>query len=204
MGVVVLNCTTLADVAKFIKTGMPLVEKCVTVDGSAVCQPKNVIVPVGTPLKDVFDFCGGFKKPPKKVLYGGPMMGIAVPDLDVPILKNTNAVLAFAEEDAVLPKSTACIRCGRCIAHCPLKLMPAEIESAYKAKDFELLGELKVNICMECGCCAFVCPARRPLVQVNKLAKAGMRDYQKQQKELAEKQKAREEAKKQKENTTNG
>ena len=82
--------------------------------------------------------------------------------------------------------------------------MPAEIESAYKAKDFELLGELKVNICMECGCCAFVCPARRPLVQVNKLAKAGLRDYQKQQKELAEKQKAREEAKKQKENTTNG
>ena len=204
VGVVVLNCTTLADIAKFIKTGMPLVEKCVTVDGSAVCQPKNVIVPVGTPLKDVFDFCGGFKKPPKKVLYGGPMMGIAVPDLDVPILKNTNAVLAFAEEDAVLPKSTACIRCGRCIAHCPLKLMPAEIESAYKAKDFELLGELKVNICMECGCCAFVCPARRPLVQVNKLAKAGLRDYQKQQKELAEKQKAREEAKKQKENTTNG
>ena len=200
VGAVVINCTTLASVAKYIKTGMPLVEKCVTVDGSAVCQPKNVIVPVGTPLKDVFEFCGGFKKPPKKVLYGGPMMGIAVPDLDVPILKNTNAVVAFAEEDALLPEPTACIRCGRCIDHCPLRLMPADIENAYKLKDGEMLEKLKVNLCMECGCCAFVCPARRPLVQVNKLAKGVLKEYQLQQKALAEIEKA----KKQKEETNNG
>lgn len=200
VGAVVINCTTLACIAKYIKTGMPLVEKCVTVDGSAVCHPKNVIAPVGTPLKDVFEFCGGFKKPPKKVLYGGPMMGIAVPDLEVPILKNTNAVVAFSEEDAEIPEPTACIRCGRCIEHCPLSLMPADIESAYKAKNPEMLGVLKVNLCMECGCCSYVCPARRPLVQVNKLSKGMLKEYQLQQKAIADLEKA----KKQKEETKNG
>lgn len=203
VGAVVINCTTLAAIAKFIKTGMPLVQKCVTVDGSAVSEPKNVLVPIGTPMKDVFDFCGGFKKEPKKVLYGGPMMGIAVPDLDVPVLKNTNAIIALSEEDAVLPEPTACIKCGRCISHCPLRLMPADIESAYNAEDCELLAKLKVNLCMECGCCAYICPARRPLVQVNKLAKTALRSYEAQQKALAEKQKAKEEAKKQKESANN-
>lgn len=199
VGAVVINCTTLAAIARYIKTGMPLTEKCVTVDGSAVCQPKNVLVPIGTALKDVFEFCGGFKKLPRKVLYGGPMMGIAVPDLEVPILKNTNAVLAFNEADSELPEPTACIRCGRCISHCPLRLMPAEIESAFNSKDGETLQKLKVNLCMECGCCAFVCPARRPLVQVNKLAKGVLKEYQLQQKTLAELQKAKTEAKAKKE-----
>ena len=195
-GAVVINCTTLAAVAKYIKTGMPLVEKCVTVDGSAVTNPKNVITPIGTSLKDVFDFCGGFKSEPKKVLYGGPMMGISVPDLEQPILKNTNAILAFNEKDAALQKETACIRCGRCVAHCPFNLAPVEIETAFKLKNSEALGELKVNLCMECGCCAFVCPANRPLVQVNKLAKVMLKKHQDEQKALAEKQKAKDEAKK--------
>ena len=178
VGAIVINCTTLAAVAKYINTGMPLVEKCVTVDGGAVQTPKNVIAPIGTPLKDIFAFCGGFKTEPKKVLYGGPMMGLAVPDLEQPILKNTNAVLAFDEKQARLPKETACIKCGRCIAHCPLNLAPVDIETAFHLKDTVGLGELKVNLCMECGCCAYVCPANRPLVQVNKLAKAMLRDYQ--------------------------
>ena len=196
VGAIVINCTTLAAIAKYIKTGMPLVEKCVTVDGSAVKNPKNVIAPIGTPVKDVFEFCGGFKSEPKKVLYGGPMMGLAVPDLDAPILKNTNAILAFNEQDAVLPKETACIKCGRCIAHCPLNLAPTDIETAYKLKKPEDLDVLKVNLCMECGCCAYVCPANRPLVQVNKLAKLMLRDYQTAQKVAAEMLKKKEEAKK--------
>ncbi|MBQ3236564.1 MAG: SLBB domain-containing protein, partial [Oscillospiraceae bacterium] len=87
-----MNVTTLACIAEYIRTGMPLVEKCLTVDGSAVATPKNVIAPIGTSMKDVFDFCGGFKEEPRKVMYGGPMMGIAVPSLDEPILKNTNAI----------------------------------------------------------------------------------------------------------------
>ncbi|NCC68812.1 MAG: electron transport complex subunit RsxC, partial [Clostridia bacterium] len=196
VGTIVINCTTLAAIAKYIKTGMPLIEKCVTVDGSAVKNPQNVIVPIGTPVKDIFEFCGGFKSEPKKVLYGGPMMGLAIPGMDAPILKNTNAILAFAEKDAVLTEETACIKCGRCIAHCPLNLSPVDIETAFKLKNPETLGQLKVNLCMECGCCSYVCPANRPLVQVNKLAKAMLRNYQSEQKALAEKQKAKEEAKK--------
>lgn len=194
VGAVVINCTTLAAIAKYIKTGIPLYEKCVTVDGSAVKNPKNVIVPIGTPLKDVFEFCGGFKTEPKKVLYGGPMMGLAVPDLNQPILKNTNAVLAFGEKEARLPKETACIRCGRCVGHCPFNLAPVDIETAFRLKDAAALAELKVNLCMECGCCAYVCPANRPLVQVNKLAKAMLKKYQDDQKAAEEKKKAKEEA----------
>lgn len=177
VGAVVMNCTTLGSIARYIKTGMPLVRKCVTVDGSAVKEPKNVIVPIGMRMKDVFEACGGFIEEPKKVLYGGPMMGIAVPDLEQPILKNTNAILAFNAKDAVIPESTACIKCGRCISTCPFGLMPVEIETAYKLGRDDLLDKLKVNICMECGCCSFGCPAHRPLVQTNKLAKARLMAY---------------------------
>ena len=191
-GAIVINCTTLAAVARYIKTGMPLVEKYVTVDGSAVKNPKNVIAPIGTPMKDVFDFCGGFRAEPKKVLYGGPMMGLAATNLDAPILKNTNAILAFGDREAVLPKETACIKCGRCVSHCPFNLAPTDIETAFMLKKTEDLEALKVNLCMECGCCAYVCPANRPLVQVNKLAKAMLRDYQAAQKAAEEMLKAKE------------
>jgi len=191
VGAVVLNCTTLGSIARYCKTGMPLVRKCVTVDGSAVKEPKNVIVPIGMRMRDVFEACGGFKEEPKKVLYGGPMMGIAVPDLDQPILKNTNAILAFNAKDAVIPESTACIKCGRCISTCPLSLMPVEIETAYKLGRDDLLDKLKVNICMECGCCSFGCPAHRPLVQTNKLAKARLMNYKAELKAKAEKEAAK-------------
>jgi electron transport complex protein RnfC len=201
VGAIVINCTTLAVIAKYIKTGMPLVEKVITVDGSAVKDPKNVIVPVGTSMKDVLDFVG-LKAEPKKVLYGGPMMGISVPNLDAPVMKNTNAVLAFDAKDAADPVTTACIRCGRCVAHCPLNLMPAAIETAYHNNNPEMLKKLKVNLCMECGCCSYGCPARRPLVQVNKLSKAMLNKYNAEQRAAEEKKKAKEAAKK--EATVNG
>lgn len=177
VGVVVINCTTLAEIAKYLETGMPLVEKCITVDGSAVKEPKNVVAPIGTPISKLFEFCSGFKSEPKKVLYGGPMMGIAVPSLDEPVLKNTNAVIAMDENDAKPPKTTPCINCGKCIANCPLRLDPREIARAYKRNAPEELELLCVDICMECGCCSYVCPAKRPLVQTNKLAKIKLREY---------------------------
>ena len=182
VGAIVMNCTTLASLARYCATGMPLVEKWVTVDGTAVKNPQNVIVPVGMRMKDVFEACGGFLEEPRKVLYGGPMMGISVPDLNQPILKNTNAILAFGAKEAVLPKSTACIKCGKCISACPLNLMPVEIETAYKLNKMEMLDKLKVNICMECGCCSYGCPANRPLVQTNKLAKARLAAWRAEQK----------------------
>ena len=176
VGCIVCNCTTLAAIGSYLETGMPLVEKCVTVDGGAVKEPKNVIVPIGTALSCVFEFCGGFSKAPDKVIYGGPMMGIAVPDTSVPILKNTNAVIALTEREARLPKTTACIRCGSCTNSCPFGIAAAEILLAYKKYDTDRLRELSVESCMECGCCSFVCPANRPLVQTNKLAKILLRE----------------------------
>lgn len=172
VGAIVSNCTTMASIGEFLKTGMPLVEKCITVDGDAVAKPQNVIVPIGTSVSDVFEFCSGFKKEPKKVLYGGPMMGISVPDMDVPVIKNTNAILAFSEKMAFLPKTTACIRCGRCLNTCPFGINPAGIEKAFKRDDLDAAEKFGVALCMECGCCSFVCPANRPLVQTNKMAKA--------------------------------
>jgi len=177
VGCIVCNCTTLAAIGAFLRSGMPLVEKCVTVDGACVKEPQNVIVPIGTPISDVFDFCGGLVSAPAKVLYGGPMMGITVPDINAPILKNTNAILALSEKEARLPKTTACIRCGTCTNTCPFGLAPAAIMEAYKKKDAERLEKLTVQACMECGCCSFNCPANRPLVQTNKLAKAFLKEF---------------------------
>ena len=176
VGCVVLNCTTLAAIGAYIKTGMPLVEKCVTVDGGAVKQPQNVIVPVGMSMAEVFDACGGLTQEPSKVIYGGPMMGVTVPDATAPILKNTNAILALTEKETKLPATTPCIRCGSCTNTCPFGLAPAAIAKAYDQKDVAKLEALSLNTCMECGCCSFVCPANRPLVQTNKLAKAFVRE----------------------------
>ena len=177
-GVIVINCTTLAAIARYVKTGMPLVERCVTVDGSAIKEPKNVIAPIGVSIAELIEFAGGFCAEPKKILYGGPMMGMALPDVDRPLLKQNNAVLAFAEKEARTPEPTACIGCGRCQAHCPLRLSPNDISKAYKLNDGASLEKFKVNLCMECGCCSYVCPAKRQLVQTNKLAKAALREYQ--------------------------
>lgn len=176
VGCIVCNCTTVAAIGNYLKTGMPLVKKCVTVDGGSVSRPQNVIVPIGTSVSDVFDFCGGFTSEPYKVLYGGPMMGVSVPNLSAPILKNTNAVLALSEKEARLPKTTACIRCGACTNACPFGLAPAQIMRAYNKKDTDMLKKLSVDTCMLCGCCSFTCPAHLPLVQTNALSKQLLRD----------------------------
>lgn len=181
VGCIVLNCTTVAAIGAYLKTGMPLVEKCVTVEGGAVNKPQNVIAPIGTPIKELFEFCGGLNGEPAKLIYGGPMMGITVPDTDVPVIKNTNAVLALTEKESRLPKTTACIRCGACINTCPFGLEATSIAEAYEKKDAVMLNELSVQSCMECGCCSFVCPANRPLVQINKLSKQFLRDEAKKE-----------------------
>ena len=178
VGAVVLNCTTLTAIARYVKTGMPLIEKCITVDGSAVTDPKNVIAPIGTSVSDIIDFCGGFKCEPGRVLYGGPMMGITIDDLSAPLLKNNNAITALNSADSVPQKTTPCIRCGKCISACPLNLNPVMISKGYKTRDVQLLESIKANLCMECGCCSFICPTKQPLVQRNKLAKIILRESQ--------------------------
>ena len=176
-GCIVINCTTLAFISRYIKTGMPLTEKVVTVTGGAVTEPKNVLAPIGTSLQEMFDFCGGFKEDPVKVLYGGPMMGITVPDLTVPVLKQTNAILALTKKETKVPEQTACIRCGTCANTCPLGIDPAAIAKNYELGNYENLGKFGIEVCMECGCCSYNCPASRPLVQLNKMAKVAYKKY---------------------------
>ena len=171
LGCLVTNVTTIAEIGKYLKTGMPFVERFVTVDGDCVKNPQCVLAPLGVSMEELIEFCGGLTEEPEKVVAGGPMMGISVPSLDTPVLKTTNAVLALSEEQTRFPKETACIRCGRCTNNCPLGMAPAAIEKAYAKKDVELLEKLMVNTCMECGACSYLCPAHRPLVQTNKLAK---------------------------------
>ena len=186
VGVLVLNVTTVAFLAKYERTGMPLVEKCLTIDGSAIKEPKNVIVPIGMRVGDVIEAAGGFSTEPGKVLFGGPMMGIAIYTLDAPVMKNNNAITAFDKKEAKREKTTACIHCGRCVDTCPMGLNPTVFAKsmglANSADRAERLSEAKVNLCIECGCCSFVCPANRPLVECNKLAKQDLRDYLAQKK----------------------
>ena len=182
VGCLVLNVTTLAFIAKYMETGMPLVEKRITVDGSAIKNPMNIIVPIGTSIKDVLEFTSNPTDDIAKVLYGGLMMGVAVYTLDDPILKNTNAIVALNRRDAVTPKTFPCIHCGRCVNICPMGLNPTLYAKAMnvedKAERRDRLNDAKLNLCMECGCCSFVCPSRRPLVETNRLAKADLRNGQ--------------------------
>lgn len=192
VGCVVMNVTSVAFIAKYLKTGIPLVSKRITVDGSAIKEPKNVIVPLGTPIKDVIEFCGGYKCEPKKILMGGPMMGIALTDDSMPVLKQNNAILAFDEKDAKLAEETDCIRCGKCLKSCPMSLMPEAIAGCVKLKDVSGLEKLNVMTCMECGSCAFNCPAHKHLVQTIREGKAmvraeAMKKAEEQKKEEAKK-----------------
>lgn len=176
VGVILSNITTIAFIGQYLETGRPLTTKRITVDGNAVAEPKNIIVPIGARIADVIAACGGYKAEPKKILMGGPMMGRAVYSDEFPIVKNNNAILAFDGDQALIPEETGCIKCGACTRACPFNLLPVSIAAAYKAKDVEKLDTLKVMQCMECGSCSYICPARRPLSFINKMSKGMVKE----------------------------
>ncbi|MDR0314533.1 MAG: electron transport complex subunit RsxC, partial [Oscillospiraceae bacterium] len=128
VGCVVMNVASVAFISRYLKSGKPFVSRSLTVDGSAIANPKNIRVPVGTEISKIIEFCGGFKESPYKVISGGPMMGLSIPDINVPILKGNNAVLAFSENNIKIKKERDCIRCGRCYQACPMNLIPIDIE----------------------------------------------------------------------------
>jgi len=171
IGIIVSNIATVGFVSEYFKTGMPLISKRITVDGNAVLFPKNLRAPIGARICDIIEHCGGYTKPPKKILMGGPMMGRAIYNHEKALIKNNNAILVFDKEKASFPEESDCIRCGSCFRSCPLNLMPTEIEKEYHLANIEGLKKLKVSMCMECGCCSYVCPAKKQLSMINRLAK---------------------------------
>ncbi|MBN2544933.1 MAG: electron transport complex subunit RsxC [Spirochaetes bacterium] len=169
---VVHNVSTVIAIKEAIVNDKPLIERVVTVTGSGIKEPKNLKVKVGTPVKEVINECGGLKPGVKKVIIGGPMMGFAQMDLEVPVTKACSGILAFTDEELSFYKTDSiCINCGRCVISCAFGLMPTYINKLLKYKKFKEVIDAGLLNCKECGCCSWVCPAQIPLVQNFKLGK---------------------------------
>lgn len=160
----VVNVATVYAIGQCLLKGLPLVRRAVTVSGGAVSRPRNLWVPIGTPFHDLLKACDGLKEPAAQTLMGGPLRGIPQGDLNAPVLKTTDALVCLAEWE--LPKpvpETVCIRCGKCVASCPMHLTPVLLYQAARKKDWNRLPALHPQDCIQCGCCTAVCPARIPL-----------------------------------------
>lgn len=171
-GAIVMNVTSVSALGKYLATGMPVVERIITVDGDACAEPKNLIVPVGTAYEDIVA-AAGIKEGVTlgKVVAGGAMMGPAVENLNYPTTKTTSGLILLSDIAAKPAAVQPCIRCGRCVEYCPMGLEPVEVNGAYARRDVEELGKLHVDYCFNCGSCSFICPANRPCTQMMFLAK---------------------------------
>ena len=199
IGCAVFNINTTCAVYRAITYGMPVVRKVVTVSGSGVEEPKNLECPIGTPVSCLFDACGGLKDGTYKIIAGGPMMGMAQYSLDIPVGKGTGAMLAFCEDEEQTVDDPQCIRCGKCVAACPMHLEPLFM---YQYASKNMLAELEdahIMDCMECGACAYACPARMHLTHMFKYGKQKLKEKQMADKAAAEAKKAKAEAAKEKE-----
>jgi electron transport complex protein RnfC len=173
---VVNNVGTMAALADYFDHGQPLIERVVTVAGPGIERPANLLVPVGTPVRAVLDYCGGLTPEAREVVMGGPMMGMPLSSLDVPILKGTSGLLAFTEAEARLPNEYTCVRCGRCVEACPNFLNPSRLGRLARAGRYEEMERFHVTDCMECGSCSYACPSGIPIVQLIRVAKSALRE----------------------------
>ncbi|PKL39492.1 MAG: electron transport complex subunit RsxC [Candidatus Riflebacteria bacterium HGW-Riflebacteria-1] len=173
VGVVVQNVASAAAIADAVNMKRPLLERIVTLAGNCVANPGNYRVRIGTTVCDFIEMTGGLKKdvPLKKVIMGGPMMGFALFDLHIPIIKGTSGVLCWDSEEAAQPHETSCLRCGSCIRACPMGLMPQKMKQLIDHRKWDKVDEIGMLDCIECGCCAYACPSALPLVQSFKLGK---------------------------------
>jgi len=165
VGVVMINVATAHSIARAVVRGQPLTHRVVTITGRGVGRPGNRLVPIGSMLSELIETCGGLTDQALKVLAGGPMMGPALPHLDLPVVKGTGGITVMIEEETARGKESPCIRCGLCVDNCPLHLTPTKIAHAVKFGDYETANRYDMLACCECGCCSYVCPASIPLVQ---------------------------------------
>ncbi len=175
VGCAVFNVATCKAIYDAVYEGMPLIRRIVTVSGDILMEPKNLLVPVGTSFSDLIDACGHSENP-YKVLSGGPMMGVAQYDLGVPTTKGVNAVTVLSRKNRYSVEDSRCLRCGRCIDACPMKLMPVLMYKALQTNNVEEMKAVNLMDCIECGCCAYVCPASVPLVLGFRAGKQQIRD----------------------------
>jgi electron transport complex protein RnfC len=176
VGCVIFNAETCAAVYRAFAFGMPLISRIVTVDGDCVKRPRNILAPIGTRVTDLVEFCGGLVREPKKIINGGPMMGAAQWDTEMPVTKSTSAVLLFSEGFGRKSVETqACIRCGKCIRNCPMHLMPMYIAQFSKIHDLKRAEEYGAMNCVECGSCSYNCPGGVEIVQHIRVAKAAIK-----------------------------
>jgi electron transport complex protein RnfC len=178
VGAVVQNVGSIATIAEVFETGLPLIERIVTVTGPGVVKPSNLIVPVGSTLGDVLGFCGGLTDDAAEIVFGGPMMGSSQPDMRTPLIKGTTGVVVLTDKE-VKPKTTyPCIKCGHCLEACPVFLNPSRLGLLAQASRYEEMVDVHLNDCMLCGCCSYVCPSNIPLSQMFALAKSALRRKQ--------------------------
>lgn len=170
-GCIVQNITTVREIYNAVVLGRPVMTRIVTVTGEAVKNPKNLRVKLGTSWTELIEACEGFKEEPIKVIGGGPMMGMTIASLEVPTIKGTSGILCLTKAQAEIPEESSCIRCGRCVQACPMKLTPSFLDSYSRRKEDEAFAKLHGMDCIECGCCTFSCPAKRHLVQSLRTAK---------------------------------
>jgi electron transport complex protein RnfC len=174
IGCLVLNVSTIAHIWAAITDGIPVLDRVISITGDVVANPKNVIAPLGTSVRELVEAAGGFTEEPAKVLSGGPMMGISMRSIDVPIVKGTSGILAISERSALYSEESNCIRCGRCIEACPMGLLPSSLDRAVRRREYAEFERLGGVNCIECGSCSYVCPARRRITQLCRDGKAGV------------------------------
>lgn len=171
VGVIVQNIGTVYAVYEACRFNKPLVEKLITVTGIGIIEPQNVWVRLGTSFYDIINFCSGYSAEPVKIIFGGPMMGIAQYTDEMPITKGTSGILIFTDKDTKIKEEGPCIRCSRCVNVCPVSLLPYELNNFIKKRNFAKAKEYNIMECIECGCCSYICPSKIKLVHAFKFAK---------------------------------
>ena len=176
VGCAVFNVSTYAAVYRAVRLGTPLTQRIVTISGEAISEPQNFIVRIGTSFHDLIEAAGGLHDRTERVISGGPMMGVAQSDLSVPVVKATNSILCLLKDENGAAENPVCLRCGKCVGVCPMRLQPLYLYRYVNAARVEELQRLHVLDCIECGCCSFTCPGKLPLTEKFRLGKKLVRE----------------------------